>query len=123
MEEAAEAVATLVSSGVLAEQDGRWTASPSPMRTALQIHSTALANDAKRLHTSQLEHAAVALHELGGEHRYVASMCVPVRAGALEELVASVQRTHLAMVEPYRSEDPAGLIEVVVAVFPRTKPA
>lgn len=122
LQEAEDAVTTLIDLGVLVQrEDGRWGAHPEPLRTAWQIPPEQAGHAAKRLHKDELDHAALSLDTYTGERRFVASLSLPIRADQLQELIRTAQRTHLDLVEPFRTDDPDAVVEVLLAIYPRTR--
>lgn len=114
------AIADLLASGVLSRSEGVWRTDERPIRTAMSIRDQRLADAATRMHHEQLEIAQEALRTLPGSSRHVASVTVGVAADRVEELLEAARSLPLRMVAAHADDLPETIMDVVVAVYPRT---
>jgi uncharacterized protein (TIGR02147 family) len=84
--------------------------------------SGGLAEMARLYHISQLDHAKEALDKLPSTERYLASVTVAVRRDRMRELLDSIHRLHLEVVEPHHTDTPDTVVQLNVQLFPRLKP-
>jgi uncharacterized protein (TIGR02147 family) len=119
-----EAVRALREQGVLVpEAGGRLRTGGQPLATAREVGEE-LAELVRSYHASQFEHAGVAMRSFGRDVRHVSSLVVAVPSGAVDELIGSLHRFQLDVIEPFRAEPddlgPVRLVQVSVQLFPRT---
>lgn len=115
------ALVDLLRAGVLTEAEGAWRVDQRPLGTGRRIHDRELSVAARRLHLDQLDHAALALETFGADERFTASVSIAISRDQLPDLIAALHRFHLEVIEPFREGPPEQLVEVVVALFPRSR--
>jgi uncharacterized protein (TIGR02147 family) len=115
------AVEELVSGGVLTRTEDGWHVDPTPLGTGRRIAQPELARAARRLHQDQLRHAAQALDTFGADQRLAASVSLAIAEDQLPALMTALNRFHLDLVQPFREGAPEQIVEVLVALFPRSR--
>ncbi|MEQ1502058.1 MAG: TIGR02147 family protein [Myxococcota bacterium] len=120
-EVARAALDDLLAANVLIEADGGWSIDQTPLGTGQRVTQPDLARAARQLHLDQFDHAGRAIDAHGPDRRFTASVSLAVAHENVPRLIAALHRFHLDVIEPFRDGPAEQLVDVVVAMYPRSR--